>query len=314
MQTVWQQAVFLIKKYFLQNIYLVIILKIKVILTGGTIGSEKQSGIVHSGVSRDIVSYWLEKCSEEKSRNIEFFKVSPYSVLSENISLDNWQALTEELTRDYSEFEGVIITHGSDTLSYTSAMVSIYCKDFPIPVVLTGANKVLSDKESNGYGNFDKAVDIVKQGKTGVWTVFDNVYSADSVMEADYYTDSFSRGNTPQQEVILKSKEKIIFKNKVMIIKEYPFADYRGIVIDSSVKAVLVIGYHSGTANEKAIDLLYEKCKKQGVELYLQGLNSESAVYSSTDKMRKRGVNIIYNDTPEYAFAKLMFKVNGYLC
>lgn len=289
-----------------------IILKIKVILTGGTIGSEKQSGIVHSGVSQDIVSYWQEKCNEGKSKNIEFVKVNPYSVLSENLSLDNWQKLIEELAKDYSEYEGIIITHGSDTLSYTSAMVSIYCRDFSIPVVLTGANKVLSDPTSNGYGNFDMAVDIIKHRRLGVWTVFDNVYCADSVMEADYYTDSFSRGNAPQHRVILRANKKIIFKNRVMLIKEYPFADYKGIVIDSSVKAVLVIGYHSGTAKEKTINSLYEKCSKQGVELYLQGLNCESAVYSSTEKMMKKGVNIIYNDTPEYAFAELMFKVNGY--
>lgn len=284
-------------------------MKIKIILTGGTIGSEKHNNIVSKGVTEDIITLWQSK--NKDNNNVEFVRVTPFYALSENISISDWERLIDELSRDYSNFDGIIITHGSDTLSYTSALVSIYCSKYKIPVVLTGADKVLSDSTSNGYDNFDKAIEIVRKREPGVFTVFNKTFAANRIMEADYYSDTFISGNQPFKHMNIEPGTKITFKNRVKIIKEYPFADYSNLAIEKDVKAVLIIGYHSGTANEKSVKDLYEKCKNHGAELYLQGLNTHSAVYSSAKEMEEKGVHLIYNDTPEYAFARLMFTVNG---
>lgn len=279
-------------------------MKIKVIMTGGTVGSEEKDGVISNDKNKDVVALWLEKSKS----NIEFAKVYPYSILSENICTENWELLLQELKKDITGYSGIIITHGSDTLSYTSAMVSIFCKDFKIPVVLTGANKVLSHPDSNGIPNFEKAVDIVRENKTGVWTVFDEIYPANCIMEANCFTDKFSLGECsgkyPEFNFDIK------FKNKVMIIKEYPFADYSSFDFPSEVKAVLLVGYHSGTANENSVKILAQKCRDKGISLYLQGLSSKSGIYSSTDNLMKSGVIPLYDMTAEYAFAYLMFEIN----
>lgn len=279
--------------------------KIKVIMTGGTVGSEEKDGVISNEKNKDVVALWQEKSKSE----IEFTKVYPYSILSENICTENWEMLLQELNKDIAGYSGIIITHGSDTLSYTSAMVSIFCKDFKIPVVLTGANKVLSDPESNGIPNFDKAVNIVKENKIGVWTVFDEVYPANSVMEANCFTDKFTLGECSGRYPDVDFAN-IKFKNKVMIIKEYPFADYSNINFPRDVKAVLLVGYHSGTANENSVKILADRCKLSGIPLYLQGLSRDSGVYSSTDNLIKGGVIPLYDMTTEYAFAYLMFEIN----
>lgn len=279
-------------------------MKIKVILTGGTVGSEKTDGVVRNNPNSNIASLWKEKFNS----NIHFDVVQLYSILSENIKINNLELLLNELQKDYSDYNGIIITHGSDTLSYTSAFVSIYCSEYKIPVVLTGADKVLSDSTSNGYSNFTKSVELIMDKRIGVWTVFDRIYNADSVMEADYYTDQFIQGNLPFKKV--QPKENITFENKVMMIKMYPFSDYSLLKFGDDVKACLVIGYHSGTADEDAVRVLLDKCNNQKIPLYLQGLNKECAVYSSSNNLEKLGVNIIYNATPEYSFASLMIEVN----
>lgn len=274
-------------------------------MTGGTVGSEEKYGVISNEKNKDVVAFWQGKSKS----NVEFTKVYPYSILSENICTCHWNMLLQELKKDIAGYSGIIIIHGSDTLSYTSAMVSIFCKDFKIPIVLTGANKVLSDPESNGISNFEKAVDIVRDNKIGVWTVFDEVYPANSVMEANCFNDKFTLGECSGRYPDVDFAN-IKFKNKVMIIKEYPFADYSNIHFPNDVKAVLLVGYHSGTANEKSVKILAERCKSKGIKLYLQGLSADSGVYSSTDNLIKGGVIPLYDMTTEYAFAYLMFEIN----
>ena len=279
-------------------------MKIKVIMTGGTVGSEEKNGVISNDKNKDVVAHWKEKSQSD----IEFTKAYPYSILSENICIENWEMLLQELKKDITGYSGIIITHGSDTLSYTSAMVSIFCRDFKIPVVLTGANKVLSHPDSNGISNFEKAVDIIKGNKTGVWTVFDGIYPANCIMEANCFTDKFSLGECSGKYP--KFNFDIKFKNKVMIIKEYPFADYSAVDLKNDVKAVLLVGYHSGTANENSVKVLAKKCRDKGISLYLQGSSSKSGIYSSTYNLKKSGVIPLYDMTAEYAFAFLMFEIN----
>ena len=65
------------------------------------------------------------------------------------------------------------------------------------------------------------------------------------------------------------------------------------------------------TADENAVDILLSKCKEKNIPLYLQGLNKESALYDSSNNLQDKGVNLVYNSTPEYAYATLMIKVNS---
>lgn len=273
-------------------------------MTGGTVGSEEKDGVISNEKNKDVAGLWKEKSKS----NIEFTKAYPYSILSENICIENWEMLLQELNKDITGYSGIIITHGSDTLSYTSAMVSIFCRDFKIPVVLTGANKVLSHPDSNGISNFEKAVDIIRGNKTGVWTVFDGIYPANCIMEANCFTDKFSLGECSGKYPDFNFDIK--FKNKVMIIKEYPFADYSTVDFSNDVKAVLLVGYHSGTANENSVRVLAKKCRDKGISLYLQGGSSKSGIYSSTYNLKKSGVTPLYDMTAEYAFAFLMFEIN----
>lgn len=278
-------------------------MRIKAIYTGGTIGSDIDRGVVSNDENKDIATLW-----EEKTGNaIEFYRVYIYSILSENITPENWQMLIDELNKDYSGYDGIIIFHGSDTLSFTSAMVALYCRNYKIPVVLTGSNKVLTDETANGFSNLTKTVDIIANRKIGVWTVFDKVYPACGVMEADYFTDKFSLGSVPCDD--FKVKKDTLLKNRVLMIKAFPFVDYNSFDV-GVYGAVLIVGYHSGTAEENGISILLEKCREKGIPLYLQGLKKDSAVYLSADNLKEKGVNLIFDETPEYAFAKLTFLIN----
>lgn len=155
----------------------------------------------------------------------EFEVISPINILSENLRPYYWKQLLEGIneavmTDAESSYDGVIVTHGSDTLSYTSALLGYALSKMDIPVLITAANYPVEDSRSNGVRNFSACVDFVQNSirsreyiksgiapscpTRGVYTVFENelgdsvVYLSTRLMEAEGYLDTFrGYGNTP---------------------------------------------------------------------------------------------------------------------
>ena len=184
--------------------------KILVILTGGTIGSKVSSNDIN--IDSKTAYSLLERYREIYERETEFEVLSPYQVLSENMDLEYWMKLYENLNRiSYEEYEGIIITHGSDTLSYTSNFLGYLYAEVPIPIILIASNYALTDSRSNGLLNFKTGVDFIKEKKgTGVFTIFSNdkgevpVYYANNIKESDPYFDQFSTFDGQYYDVKMK--------------------------------------------------------------------------------------------------------------
>ncbi len=128
--------------------------KISMIATGGTIASraDYKLGGVKAVLSPEEIFYNMPELAEIAS----FEKISrPFTLMSENMTPREWQKIAEEATRELnSEAAGVIITHGTDTLHYTSAALSFMIKDLNKPVALLGAQR------SPDRGSFDGAMNL----------------------------------------------------------------------------------------------------------------------------------------------------------
>jgi glutamyl-tRNA(Gln) amidotransferase subunit D len=127
---------------------------ISFISTGGTIISrvDYRTG----GVSP------LEK-PEELLANIPELKnivnivnvLTPFRKASEDLNYKDWQKLAELTTKELNKNKGVIITHGTDTLHFTSAALSFMLKNVYKPVVLVGSQR------SSDRGSSDAAMNLV---------------------------------------------------------------------------------------------------------------------------------------------------------
>ena len=97
-------------------------MKILTVFTGGTIGSTKSDGVISPDSEN---SYKLFEMYSKKDKKVEFTAVQPLNILSENM---NGKFLTQLYkcisSYDLSEFDGVIVAHGTDTLQYTAAYLS----------------------------------------------------------------------------------------------------------------------------------------------------------------------------------------------
>lgn len=254
--------------------------KILLVFTGGTIGSTAKNHIIN--VDSSARYHLLEKYEKFSGRNGDIFDIyEPLSLLSENLIPADWISLVESIkSKPLDKYSGIIVTHGTDTLPYTSAVLSYIFNGLNIPLVVVASNLPLGAPESNGLNNFVAAINFIENvAMPGIFVIYQNdmgesiVHLGTRLTEAFPFThqfrsqkdayfgkivdEKFIRNNSslygPSVNEILDREvftyEKLSFSDKILSIKPYPGLNYE--MFDFSVarpRAVLHDLYHSGTA------------------------------------------------------------------
>ena len=310
-------------------------MKILFVFTGGTIGSVEKDGV--ADVERSTAAR-IAAFTGEDEENIE--TAFPYNILSENASCGTLSAITSYmLAVDHSKYDGVIVTHGSDTLAYTATMLAHALSWVDKPVVITAANYVMSDPRSNAEANVKAAYDFIAQKRCGVYAVWKNdgeqprVHLAAKLLEADGALDRFDSWggeafgvmddgvfirtkNESELDRILPDKRleflknrKLDLKNNVLFIHSRVGLDHRDYNLKGKA-AVLLKLYHSGTAcmtgESCSFGYLADICKKNGVDLYITPAKRGSYIYRSAQGFGETSAHPIYNTSDIAAYTKLM--------
>lgn len=303
-------------------------MKILTVFTGGTIGSTKSEGVISPDSEN---SYKLIEMYSKKDKKVEFTAVQPLNILSENM---NGKFLTQLYkcisSYDLSEFDGVIVAHGTDTLQYTAAYLSYAFGLCKTPIVLVSANFPLEDERSNGFHNFCGAVELIRSRKgRGVFVSYANCeYFADihrgaKVLQHTAYSDElysihdnifgeihgkeFVKNDfysEQQDDISLADCTELEETSDVLYVKPYVGMTYPQ--IRQGTKAVLLEGYHSGTLNTDSNELTKfcldaEKC---GVPVYLTGAE-QGFFYESKLMFEKLKIEVLPPASPIAMYMKL---------
>lgn len=141
---------------------------ISLLHTGGTIASkvDYSTGAVNAKFTPDEILSMFPEIKEVaivKSKLIS-------NMVSEDMRFDHYNVLAKEVEKEVKAgVKGVVITHGTDTLHYTSAALSFILSNVPIPVVLVGAQRSSDRGSSDAAMNLLCAVEfIVKTDYAGV--------------------------------------------------------------------------------------------------------------------------------------------------
>jgi len=175
----------------------IVMKEIMVVFTGGTIGSMKQGSAidVNQSGSYMIIDQYLERYDA----SVTFSTLQPINILSENLLAEQWLQLAEQIRSiAQDQLSGIIVTHGSDTLAYSAAMLGYMLSDTKVPIVLIASNYPLGDERANGLRNFSNAVSWMEQdAPAGVFVVYENdlgesqLYLASRIMQCETFTDQF---------------------------------------------------------------------------------------------------------------------------
>lgn len=316
--------------------------KILVITTGGTIGSTSNNGIIDvSETYYNIVDIYKLKYNENL---VEFETIQPINLLSENFTLETLQTLGDTLLSiKPSKYDGIIITHGSDTLPYTSAFVGMITRHFKIPIIMVASNYELSNPKANGLENFGAAIDIIRnQTLRGCFVVWKdsithdmNIFLSTRLNECDSYTDNFSafggepfmtihnhnlihttyasRENVNPEVTDIIATRRNLFKGGVnlsnshpMLIRTYTGLDYSAISVPKDTTSILVYLYHSGTActvNGK-YSLLEFISNHKDKRIYVASIKRTKDSYATKDAILKSGAIPLYNISVASAYIK----------
>ncbi len=144
--------------------------KLLMIATGGTIASIKTKNGLAPGIgSEELLGYVPEIRNYCHVETIQLLNID-----STNIQPEHWVMMTETIEENYDKYDGFVISHGTDTLAYTSAALSYLIQNSRKPIVLTGAQKPINVEITDAKKNLlDSFRFASEEDVSGVYVVFD---------------------------------------------------------------------------------------------------------------------------------------------
>lgn len=288
--------------------------KICVVFTGGTIGSSSDDGVV--SLKPETNSLLIEKYKKRFNTHIEFDTLRPLNILSENVQPSDLEKMAECIRNiDKDEYDGIILTHGTDTLCFTANLFSQMFCDIKIPLVFVSALYPLDDDRSRGVENFAGAVTFIESVDFGgVFVSFENhsenckIHLASRLISAtqirgEYESilnvhfgeirgwrfvynenelnptpSSLRRLREPCELQKLCTDLVTIQAHSLLNFDYYRFTDVKP-------KAVMVQLYHSGTVCTEGKEANFNNfcayCKKLGIEVVIATIDSRAKTYKS---------------------------------
>ena len=92
---------------------------------------------------------------------------------SSNIRPAEWQIIAEGIWNNRHGFDGIVVSHGTDTMGYTASAVTFMLPNIDLPVVFTGSQLPLVDMLSDGPDNLRTAFAMAASGHRGIFLAFD---------------------------------------------------------------------------------------------------------------------------------------------
>lgn len=311
-------------------------MKIRVIFTGGTIGSRASDGWISPDgqTKRELIEHYRTNSGSD----VEFLTCEPYCILSENLAAENLNLLIKTVKGALEEgVDGIIVTHGTDTLQYSAAALEYAFGNDTVPIVLVSANYPLNDSRSNGHANFEAAVELIKQKKgKGVYVAYKNrdtlprLHRGVGILgyrETDDGIHSindrhYAEFTAPKEISILPSGRSDNKKTgeftlcdspEILVISIHPADSYDYNL--EGFNAVILRPYHSGTVDTENA-AFREFCKKSArlnVPLFMVNARKDDT-YASAKALSELGVIPLYSSAFPSVYVRLWIAVSRGEC
>ncbi len=306
-------------------------MKLLFIFTGGTIGSTLSGDVISTERSK---SYKIIEAYRQKyTVDFDYDMIEPYTELSENNTGETIARLCG-IVREKAAcgYDGIVITHGTDTLQYSAAALGYTLGLECVPVCLVSSNRPIENPRANALDNLRGAVNFI-QGccGRGVFVVYRNdnssvvrVHRATRLIGAKAYSDDVSsiygciyghfdgdrfvknEGYTEaEDEMTALSADSLSEKNdRIFVLSAHPGMCYPS--LNKETEYVIINTYHSGTldTSSRAAQEFYLMCAERGVTVYAAGV-SGGPDYASAQAFGRLGINEMRDISPVSVYVKL---------
>lgn len=302
--------------------------RILMLTTGGTIASLPTVEGLAPGLGGDAMAHRLGPMADH-------YELTVRDILhldSSNIQPEEWQVIARAIYADRKDFDGVVVTHGTDTMAYTAAVVSYMLLHIDIPVVFTGAQLSIDHPLTDALENMRAALAMAASGVPGVFVAFDRkiIRGTRAVKTKTTGFDAFESVNAPLAATVSGSGlnlhispvhdgEPCILREQlcrdVFLIKLTPGLNPEifDMLLQMHYKGIVIEAFGAGGLHFIRRDLISKlhKVSQAGIPVVVcsQCLyeRSDFSLYQTGQKALEQGVIQSYDMTTEAAVTKLMW-------
>lgn len=230
---------------------------------------EKPKRILKEEDFAKMITRYVPELSEIAEVDFEMI----FNMDSSNIQIENWQQIAGGIANKMNDYDGFVITHGTDAMVYTASALSFMLQNLPKPVILTGSQRPLTEIRTDAKNNIINAVDFATCNIPEVCIFFGtHLYRGNRTIKiSNMQFNAFRSPNFPSlaevgSEVILhenflhpqqpfESKPKM--SDQVLVVRFFPGLNPQYIepLIESPAKAIILqaLGYGNVAVQKKSL-------------------------------------------------------------
>jgi L-asparaginase len=313
--------------------------KILLIYTGGTIGMKKD--FATGALKAFNFSKLLQRIPELKLLDCEIESISFENPIdSSNMNPQKWVQLATIIEDNYSAFDGFVVLHGSDTMSYTASALSFMMEHLAKPIIFTGSQLPIGDLRTDAKENLITAIQIASLRENGRAVIQEvGLYFEYKLYRANRTTkinaEHFKAFTSPNYSFLIESgvhlkmnsdlflptKENaglVVHKNldtNVIILKLFPGISEQviaAVVAIPNLKGIVLETYGAGNApTDEWLLTVLQKAIQNGIHIInvtqCSGGSVRMGQYETSTALREIGVISGKDITTEAAITKLMY-------
>lgn len=312
-----------------------------ILYTGGTIGSKPQDANPNSP---QVVASWQELKKAIPALDKIGFKVDAVSIEqpldSCNVGIDEWREVAQIIERNYDQYAGFVVLHGTDTLSYTASILSFMLEHLSKPVIVTGGlRSPMVDVRNDSVQNLITSLLLANPEYSGIPLIPEVcVYLNGSLLRGNRAvkmdTSGFTSYQSPNFPLLAEIGDRIVINERfvrpipvqplrvhyglnahVTTIFIYPGVQHTDLVkkqlADPNLRAAIVLAFGTGNIpTDHAFLEAFKEAAERGVLLINISQNRrgpvELGIYETSAKLLEIGFISAYDISLEAALCKLM--------
>ena len=250
---------------------------------------------------------------------------------STNMRPEHWDRMADVIEKEYDNYDGFVITHGTDTMAYTASALSYSLQNLGKPVILTGAQMPGSKMETDARRNFVNAVQVATMDLSAIAIVFDEeiILGARSSKVSESKLNAFETINwallgeiridirlsedaKPRHSGKLNVQKG--FESNIAVVTLIPGTpnDILSALLERGVKGIVMRGFGPGNIASQYLDFIREAlAKKIPVVVHTQCMEGATSMhlYDVGKQALDLGVIQSYDMSIEGVTTKLMWAI-----
>lgn len=308
--------------------------KILLTTTGGTIScGEGKSDLSPALCGKELIGF----LKDNNTAKVEYSDL--LFIDSTSVKPKHWEIIAKEILCKAAFYDGFVITHGTDTLAYTAAMLSFLLCGINKPVIITGSQKTMFEQNSDAPANLANAIKAACCDVCGVYILFGSrlIYGTRGYKDSTGIADGFISLNSDYAGEIINGEVKFFCRRQAQdgaggAIKyngEELGAAVSSLTIlpgdngelvkacaDSGYSGIVLSGYGTGGIPNKEWENAVEYAAKRGVTIVMTSQCRNGVIkpsrYAVGNSLERLGIISAYDMSFESAYCKLLWLLSIY--